>query len=77
MPAHVDHGTVIFRGWDQSRGLDESYQTFNSIDELFRLCLVVQESQAIDRIVLHGQDEHGISRTVTFKFQSLTVASDR
>lgn len=76
MPATVDEGTVIFRAWDQAEGLQEGEHVFNSLDDLFHLCLGVANPMVVDRIVLRGTDEHGELRMVTLTFQSATGPDD-
>jgi hypothetical protein len=72
MPASVEQGTIIFREWEGNGGLSESEGTFASLDELFALCLKVDDPKLVDRIILSGHDEHGGPQTVTFTFQSMT-----
>lgn len=74
MPAQVKQGTVIFRHWDMADGLNETKRQFNSMNELFALCLQKDETLLVDRVVIEGQDERGAARTVILVFQSVTVA---
>ena len=69
----VTRGTVIFRHWDQQDGLNEIARTFKSLEELFGLCLQVDERLLVDRVMIEGQDDSGASRTVTLTFQSVTI----
>ncbi|GAB4466944.1 MAG: hypothetical protein Kow00120_31110 [Anaerolineae bacterium] len=73
MPPKVSKGRVIFRRWSPPRGLYEQTQDFESLDDLFALCLQVDEPPLIDRIVIEGQDADGNPRVLTFNFQSLTI----
>lgn len=73
----VNEGTIILRQWSRAAGLRESARTFQSLDELYALCLSTETPEVIDRIVIEGQDEWGHPRVVTFVFQSITVSPDR
>ncbi len=70
----VKQGTVIFRHWDTHDGLNEIARRFNSLDELFGLCLQKEESLLVDRVIIDGADETDAPRTVTLVFQSVTIA---
>jgi len=72
MPASVERGTIVYREWGEKRGLTESEEGFASIDELFALCLRVDDPRLVDRIVLSGLDGDGEPRTVTFAFQAVS-----
>jgi hypothetical protein len=74
MPATVDYGTVIFRRWDRNSGLDETVRSFESLDDLFDLCLQANDPLLVDRVVIEGRDLAGTRRVVTLVFQSVTVS---
>ncbi len=74
MPSQVTSGTVIFRQWDPSHGLRETVQRFDSLDDLFELCLHVEDPRLVDRIIIEGYDAAGNPRVLTFRFQSMTVS---
>ncbi len=73
MTAQFKQGIVIFRRWDTKDGLNESARSFQSMDELFNLCLPSDKRLLVDRVVLKGQDSHGTARTVTLVFQSASI----
>lgn len=70
----MTQGQVIFRHWDSESGLDESVKAFESVDELFALCLRSRPPQLVDRVILEGTDDEGKHQTVTLVFQSVTIA---
>ena len=72
MSVNVKTGTIVFREWNTTAGLSESLATFETLDELFAICINVDDPHMVDRIVLSGSDEDGHPRTVTFRFQSVT-----
>ena len=76
MPQRVTGGRIIFRSWDNTTGLNEGERTFTSLDELFELCLRVQDPSLVDRIILRGVDDQGEVRSLTFSFQSLKLDDD-
>ncbi len=73
MAARVTRGIVIFRQWDEEKGLSEVRQAFRSVDELFTLCLQTGTKLLVDRIVIEGMDERDTQRTLTLVFQSVSV----
>jgi hypothetical protein len=75
MPAKVSEGTLVVRQWGRA-GLTESPRTFHTLDELYAHCLKTDDPEVVDRIVIHGQDERGHPRTLTFVFQSMTVSPE-
>lgn len=76
MVPRVSKGTIIFRRWGETTGLDEESNSFHSIDELFSLCLHAGDPQLVDRIILRGVDDQGEPRTLTFTFQSLRIGDE-
>lgn len=74
MAARVEQGTIIMRVWEHGKGLDESGQSFGSLDELFGYCIQANDPAMVDRIVLTGTDDQGKARTLVFVFQSITAA---
>lgn len=74
MTAKVRFGTVIFRRWDRHSGLDETSALFESLDDLFSLCLETNDPLLVDRVSIEGIDEKGARRVVTLVFQSVTVS---
>ena len=73
MKAQFKQGTVILRRWDVEDGLAEIAKSFNSLDELFSLCLQADNSLLVDRVVIDGEDTSGAARTVTLVFQSTSM----
>ncbi len=73
MATRVMRGMVVFRKWDERKGLIEIDQAFQSIEELFALCLQTGTTLLVDRIVIEGLDDHDSQRTLTLSFQSLTI----
>jgi hypothetical protein len=73
MTARITRGIVVFRRWDEGKGLSEVSQAFQSVDELFTLCLQTGTALLVDRIVIEGVDEHDTLRTLTLVFQSVSV----
>lgn len=73
MSPQVTNGYVIFRVWDSSQGLSETRQRFDSLDDLFALCLQIEDPRLVDRVVFEGHDGRGHPRLVTFSFQSLAL----
>lgn len=73
----VTRGTIILRQWDRYTGLNETSQTFSSLDELYTLCLSIKDPEIIDRIVIEGQDGQAQRRVIAFEFQSITISSQK
>lgn len=73
----VTRGTIILRQWDRLTGLNESSQSFNSLDELYAVCLSIKDPEIIDRIVIEGQDGQMQKRVIAFEFQSITISSQK
>jgi hypothetical protein len=71
----VTGAQVIYRNWDDAQGLYETSQHFHSLDELFALCLQMEDPKLVDRVIITGQDDEGEPRLVTFTFQSMTVTN--
>jgi hypothetical protein len=74
MGAKVQNGIVIFRRWDRHSGLDETSAPFQTLDDLFTLCLQSSDPLLVDRVTIEGQDATGEQRIVTLVFQSVTVS---
>ena len=72
MPASVERGSLVYREWGEDQGLTESDEAFDSLDELFALCLRADDPRLVERIVLSGYDEEGQAHMVTFTFQALS-----
>lgn len=70
----VSDGRLILRRWDPKAGLSESPLTFQTLDELFGLCLQIHEPDLVERIVINGFDQHGQPRVLTFTFQSVSIS---
>jgi hypothetical protein len=74
-------GKVIFRQWSEQEGLREVWQPFESLEELFALCVQPtvpsnsspSDQLLVDRVVIEGQNSGGENRAVTLVFQSLTL----
>jgi len=73
----VTSGTIIFRQWSRTSGLNETAQAFRSLDELYTLCLSIRDPEIIDRIVIEGHDSHAQRRVIAFEFQSITISSQK
>lgn len=73
MPAHFESGYVVFRQWDKQTGLNEVSYPFQSIAEMFSLCLQTDDQLLVDRIVMEGQDTTGAERLITLVFQSTSL----
>ena len=76
MTARILQGKLVLRSWDRATGLTETPQPFSSLDELYTYCLAAGDPHLIDRIVIHGRDQQGYPRVVTFTFQSITVSPE-
>jgi hypothetical protein len=74
MVVKVKNGIVIFRRWDRQSGLDEIAAPFETLDDLFALCLEANDPLLVDRVSIEGVDENGAQRVVTLVFQSVTVS---
>jgi hypothetical protein len=74
MPYRVTGGQVIYRQWRDDEGLFETSQFFTSLDDLFTLCLRVEDPKMVDRIIVFGEDEQGSLREVVFSFQSMSFS---
>lgn len=72
--ARVLSGTMIYRKIQEEGGLQETKQSFHSLDELFTLALEAKEPFLVDRIVINGEDQNASRRLLTFVFQSITVS---
>jgi hypothetical protein len=74
MDIHIDSGTMIYRRMEQEGGLHESAHPFQTLEEMFALTLNAKDPYLVDRIIIHGQDQDGSQRIVTFVFQSITLS---
>jgi hypothetical protein len=76
MDAKILCGTLSLEpGSSPSIGPDEVDREFNTLEELFSLCLNAAP-HAVEGIVLHGLDMQGRPRRVTFSFRSMTVLEE-
>ncbi len=66
-------GTVILRQWDDKKGLCEVPVSFETLDDLFTLCLQNRPPFLVDRVIIEGVDGYGDPHTVSLVFQSVTV----
>ena len=73
MDSKVSDCVMILRRWDREAGLVETPVAFDSLGELYALCLATTDPALIDRIIIRGNDEAGVPQIVTFTFQSITV----
>lgn len=71
MTAAIQEGDLILRAWDEG-GYSESTHQFATLQELFDLCLQVEDPKLIDRILIHGVSDAGKKHSLAFKFQSIT-----
>ena len=74
MNPKVLEGQIVLRQWNRA-GLTETSKMFHSLDELYAHCLATSDPLVVDRIIIHGHDEQGQPRVLTFVFQSITVSS--
>ena len=73
MRAHFESGQVIFRRWDRQTGLSEVAYPFQSIEEMFSLCLQTDDQLLVDRIIMAGEDGSGAEHMITLVFQSTSL----
>ncbi len=73
MRSKVNDCVLVLRRWDREAGLVETPLAFDSLDEMYALCLATTDPALIDRIIIRGHDEAGVPQIVTFTFQSITV----
>lgn len=74
MESKVEQGQIVFRRWDDHEGLSETIKSFNSLDELFSLCLQTRDPLLVDRVYIQGKDGKGQAQKLTLVFQSITVS---
>ncbi len=68
-------GIVVYRVWHDTEGYTETERPFETLDELFHLCLQIhgENPPRVDRIVLRGSSDKGDELTAVFSFQSMTA----
>ncbi len=71
---HIEQGQIVFRQWDTREGLNETTETFNTLEDLFRLCIEANDPLMVDRVHIRGIDLDGNSKKLTLVFQSITVS---
>lgn len=74
MAVQLQQGRVIFRRWSRQVGVAEQAVPFSTLEDLFALCLQVDQPLLVDRVILEGRDASGAERVVTLAFQSVTVS---
>jgi hypothetical protein len=77
MRAGATQGFVVFRTWAEDGSLAETSQAFQTLDDLFILCLNSGEKQPVDRVIVLGNDAAGTARRLVLGFQSLTSGEDQ
>jgi len=75
MSAQVRNAILVYRRWDEQKGLEESEVSFVTLDDLFDRCLSA-DSHMPDRIILEGVAVDGSPRTVMLSFQSASGADN-
>jgi len=75
MPAHTQGGIVIYLQWTPEAGLTQTSAQFNSLDELFELCLTGGAHGHVEEIVIYGADQDGQTRQVTLNFRAASRPS--
>jgi len=70
MPAHSHGGTVVYLSWTPEEGLTQSSVPFQSLDELFELCLASGSQGHVEEIILRGDDRNGTARLITLTFRA-------
>jgi hypothetical protein len=74
MPYKVTGGQVIYRQWRDDEGIFETSQFFTTLNDLYMLCLRVEDPKMVDRIIVFGEDECGDLRELVFSFQSMSLS---
>jgi hypothetical protein len=73
----VEQGIIVFRKWDENRGLSETTQEFSTLEDLFRLCLEARDPLLVERVQIRGTDASGEPRKLTLVFQSITISEGK
>lgn len=76
MDIKIENGTMIYRHLEKEGGLQETTESFTTLEEMFALTLNAKDPYLVDRVVIEGQDQQGAHRIVTFVFQSITINLD-
>jgi hypothetical protein len=72
MQPHASGGKITFFQWTTNRGLVETIETFQSLDDLFRRCLDSGARGYVEDVTIAGFDQSGVRRQVTLTFRSVT-----
>ena len=75
MSVVVTKTTIVYRHWDEDRGLQESEGSIQHLDELFERCLKTAKPAVVDRIIIEGVDSDQMPRRVVLIFQSVSGAN--
>ena len=70
----IEQGLIIFRQWNEQDGLNETTEAFNTLEDLFRLCVEANDPLLVDRVHITGSDTDGNLRKLTLVFQSITIS---
>lgn len=73
MVTKVNKGMVVFRQQGSSAGMSETKETFETLDDLFRLFVEHKTIPLIDRIEIEGIKDDGKKHKLTLVFQSMTI----
>ena len=74
MSAVITKTTIVYRHWDEDRGLQESEGLVQHLGELFERCLKTTKPDVVDRIIIEGVDSDQTPRKVVLTFQSVSGA---
>lgn len=77
MPARTTGGTVVYMQWSPEGGLTQTGVSFQSLDQLFELCLASGSHGHVEEIHIRGSDHEGSARQVTLTFRSASLPSPR
>ncbi len=72
----VTNGQIVFRQWTDGKGLSEVSKTFDTLEELFQLCIAADDHLLVDRIYIDGTTTSGAARKLALVFQSVTILND-
>jgi hypothetical protein len=73
----IEQGQIIFRQWNERDGLNETTEVFNTLEDLFRLCIEANDPLLVDRVHVTGSDADGNLRKLTLVFQSITISEGK
>lgn len=73
MTSSVQQGTIVFRQYRSQKGVNETTESFSSLNELFELCLQSDNPKLVDRVHIEGIADDGNKHILTLVFQSVTI----